>query len=164
MGVAGAGKSLVGRAFAHAIGVPFVDGDDFHPPANVARMAAGIPLGDADRAGWLELLAARLARARDEGTGLVLACSALKRSYRDRLRAGAAPAPVQIIHLAGPRALIADRLAHRAGHFMPPALLDSQLDTLEAPLPDEGAWVVDVDRSPDDIVATLAEHAARVPA
>ncbi|HET7456678.1 MAG TPA: gluconokinase [Gemmatimonadaceae bacterium] len=159
MGVAGSGKSVVGAALARALGVEFVDGDDYHSAANVDRMARGIPLTDDDRAGWLRALAARLGEARDAGVGLVVACSALKRSYRDVLRAGAAPVELRFVYLRGPRALIAERLAGRRGHFMPAALLDSQLEALEEPTPDEGAWTCDVRRSPAEIVAALVERA-----
>jgi gluconokinase len=153
MGVAGSGKSTIGAALARTLGVEFVEGDDYHPPENVERMARGIPLTDDDRAGWLRALASRLREAADAGTGLVMTCSALKRSYRDVLRAGAPD--VRFVFLRGPRALIADRLANRRGHFMPASLLDSQFATLEEPSPDEGAWVCDIRESPDDLVATL---------
>jgi len=142
MGVAGSGKSTIGAALAQALGVPFVEGDDFHPAENRARMAAGIPLTDEDRYGWLRALAGRLAQARQAGTGAVLACSALKRAYRDILRAGAPS--LRLVFLSGDRAVLAERLAARRGHFMPASLLESQLATLEAPTPDEGAWVVDI--------------------
>jgi gluconokinase len=153
MGVAGAGKSLIGARFAAALGAAFADGDDFHPPANVARMAAGIPLTDVDRAGWLTALAARLAAARRADEGLVVACSALKRAYRDVLRNGD-PA-LQLIFLTGPAPLIGDRLGARAGHFMPPALLASQLATLEPPEADEAPWVCEVADTPEHIVEHL---------
>jgi len=153
MGVAGSGKSTIGAALAAALGADFVEGDDYHPPANVERMARGIPLTDEDRAGWLRALAGQIRERRDAGRGLVLTCSALKRAYRDVLRA-AAP-DLQLVYLRGPRALIAQRLASRRGHFMPASLLDSQLATLEEPSPDEQAWVCDADESPQEIVAAL---------
>src|SRR3954466_5937299 len=134
MGVSGAGKSLIGAAFARELGVEFADGDDYHPAENVKRMQAGIPLADDDRAGWLRALAARIREARDAGDGLVLACSALKRSYRDVLRA-AAP-ELRLIFLEAPRALIAKLLTDRRGHSMPPSLVDSQFAALEEPSPD----------------------------
>jgi gluconokinase len=158
MGVAGSGKSLIGAAFAHALGVDFVEGDEFHPAENVRRMSSGVPLTDEDRAGWLRALAARIAAARVAGTGLVLTCSALKRSYRDVLRAEADD--LQFVFLRGPRALIAERLASRRGHFMPPSLLDSQFATLEEPSPDEEAWVCDVRESPQDLVAAIVARAS----
>jgi gluconokinase len=162
MGVAGAGKSLIGSALARALGVDFVEGDAYHPPENVARMAAGIPLTDDDRLGWLRALANRLGEAAAAGEGLVMACSALKRSYRDLLRAG--DPTVGFILLHGSEALLAERLAGRRGHYMPPSLLGSQLATLEVPTPDEGAWTCDIAAPPDAIVAELARLAARAPA
>lgn len=157
MGVSGAGKSLIGAAFARALGVEFVEGDKYHPDANVKRMAAGIPLTDADREGWLRALAARLREAKDAGTGLVMSCSALRRSYRDLLRAQAPE--LRFVFLKGERALLAERLRNRSGHFMPVSLLDSQLATLEEPLADEGAWVCDIRESPEDLVAALVARA-----
>lgn len=154
MGVAGSGKSVIGRALARALGVEFVEGDDYHPRENVDKMARGVPLTDSDRAGWLRALARRLADARAAGRGVVVACSALKRAYRDVLR-DAVGGPVRFIYLRGPRALIATRLSGRRGHFMPPELLDSQFATLEEPAADENAWTVDVSSSPETIVADL---------
>ena len=159
MGVAGAGKTLIGSRLARTLGVEFVEGDEFHPPANVAKMAAGVPLNDADRAGWLDALAARISRARRDDHGLVVAASVLKRAYRDVFRA-ADPA-VQFILLTAPRPVIADRLEHRTGHYMPPSLLDSQLAILEPPGADEQAWVYDNERSPDAIVADIAARIVR---
>lgn len=153
MGVAGSGKSTIGAAFASALDVPFVEGDDFHPPENVRRMALGIPLTDDDRAQWLRALAARLREAKDAGTGLVMSCSALKRAYRDVLRA--ADPEVEFVFLNGERSLVAKRLAGRRGHFMPPSLLDSQFAALEDPTPDEHALVCDIRKPPDDIVTAL---------
>lgn len=159
MGVAGAGKSLIGSALARALGVDFVEGDAYHPPENVARMAAGIPLTDDDRLGWLRALADRLGEAAAAEEGLVMACSALKRKYRDLLRAG--DPTVRFILLRGPEALLAERLAARRGHYMPASLLGSQLATLENPGPDEGAWACDVAATPDAIVAALVALATR---
>jgi len=141
MGVCGCGKSTVGERLARELGALFIEGDAFHPPANVARMAAGIALTDADRQGWLEALAAQLADARRAGRSVVLACSALKRRYRDVLRLGAPD--LRVVHLAGDRAMLAARLAARQGHYMPASLLDSQLATLETPDPDERAVTLD---------------------
>src|SRR5881227_98084 len=129
MGVCGSGKSLIGTELARALGSEFVEGDDLHPPHNVQRMAAGIPLTDDDRRGWLLAIAARLREAKRAGIGLVVSCSALRRSYRDVLRA-AGDADVRFVYLAGSRALVAERLAKRRGHFMPPTLLDSQFAIL----------------------------------
>lgn len=158
MGVSGAGKSLLGAALADALAIDFVEGDAYHPAENVARMSAGIPLTDEDRAGWLRALAGRIRDAKDAGTGLVLTCSALKRSYRDVLRAEASE--LQFVFLEGPRELISERLATRSAHFMPLALLDSQFAALEAPSPDEGAWVCDIMESPRDLVAALVARAS----
>ena len=150
MGVSGCGKSTVGAAFAAAIGGRFIDGDDLHPPENVAKMSAGVPLTDADRWPWLTLVGATL-------TGdVVVGCSALKRAYRDRIRAVAGP--VRFLHLAGSKAVIAARMAARPGHFMPLGLLDSQFAALEPPGPDEDAVTVDIDQSLDAIVAALLAH------
>jgi gluconokinase len=153
MGVSGSGKSLIGELFARALGVEFVEGDTYHSRENVARMAAGTPLTDKDRQAWLAAIAARLDDARRAGVGLVVACSALKRSYRDLLRAGTRD--VQFVYLEGDRALLADRIAGRRGHFMPASLLDSQLATLEPPAADEGPWVCDIAEPPEAIVAGL---------
>jgi gluconokinase len=156
MGVAGSGKTLIGRMLANALGVEFVEGDDYHPRENVERMKAGIPLTDENRAGWLQALAQRLREAREKGTGLVVSCSALKRAYRDVLRSGAPH--VRFVFLRGSRETIAARLTRRRGHFMPASLLDSQFATLEEPAPDEDVWVFDTGNSPprrivDGIVA-----------
>jgi gluconokinase len=153
MGVAGSGKSLIGAALAHALGIEFVEGDEFHSAENIERMSRGIALTDDDRARWLRSLAARLREAEKAGVGLVISCSALKRSYRDILRADASD--LRFVFLKGDRALIAKRLAGRRGHFMPPSLLNSQFATLEEPSPDENAWVCDIRKSPQDLVAAL---------
>lgn len=153
MGVAGVGKSLIGSRLASALGVAFADGDDFHSAENVAKMAAGIPLTDTDRAGWLAALAAVLADTRRAHDGLVLACSALKRMYRDILRHGAPD--LQLIFLTAPEPLVAARLETRTDHYMPPSLLASQLATLEPPTADESPWICDTSESPDAIVARL---------
>lgn len=159
MGVCGAGKSLIGAKLARELGVEFVEGDALHPPENVRRMAAGIPLTDDDRHDWLLAIAARLRGARREGVGLVASCSALKRKYRDLLRT-AGDADVRFVYLAGTRELLAERMTSRSGHFMPPSLLESQLATLEEPTPDERAWVCNTRNSPDAIVADLLTRVA----
>lgn len=158
MGVSGSGKSLIGLALARELDVDFVEGDEYHPAENVEKMAAGIPLTDDDRAEWLRALAARIREAKNAGTGLVLTCSALKRSYREILRGEVRE--LRFIFLKGPTALIAERLAGRRGHFMPPSLLESQLAALEEPSPDEHAWVCDIHKSPRDIVAALVTRAS----
>ncbi|MET7654372.1 MULTISPECIES: gluconokinase [unclassified Streptomyces] len=147
MGVAGTGKTTIGPLLAARLGVPYAEGDDFHPQANIAKMSAGTPLDDEDRWPWLDAIGAWA----DERAGLggVVSCSALKRSYRDRLRA-TAPGIV-FVHLAGDRALIEDRMAHRQGHFMPTALLDSQFATLQPLQTDEAGVVVDVFGGPEAI-------------
>ncbi len=157
MGVSGSGKSLVGAKLARGLDIEFVEGDGLHPPDNVKRMAAGMPLTDDDRRGWLIAIAARLREAKRAGIGLVVSCSALKRSYRDLLRSRV-EADVRFVYLAGSRALLAERLAQRRGHFMPPALLESQLSILEEPSPDERAWVCDISQAPDAIVADLVKR------
>jgi carbohydrate kinase (thermoresistant glucokinase family) len=149
MGVSGCGKSTVGEALAAALALPFIEGDRLHPPRNVALMAAGTPLTDADRAGWLQALAAELASA-GQGTGCVLSCSALKRRYRDVLRSGA-PA-LQLVHLAGSPELLHQRMRSRQGHYMPASLLQSQLQALEPPGPDEAAIVLDIQAEPSVLV------------
>ncbi len=159
MGVCGCGKSTVGGALAGALGVPFIEGDAFHPAANVAKMSAGRALDDADRAGWLDALAGQIGAARARGTGLVLSCSALKRRYRDLLRQ--ADPGLRFVHLHGPRELIAARLAGRAGHYMPPALLDSQLRDLEALEPGEAGIVVDIALSAGTLVERIIAAAGR---
>src|SRR5437764_11830581 len=159
MGVSGSGKTTIGARLARALGSEFVEGDDLHPPENVKRMTAGIPLTDDDRRGWLLAIAARLREAQRAGIGLVVSCSALRRSYRDVLRS-AGDADVRFVYLAGSRALVAERLAKRRGHFMPPTLLDSQFAILEEPSPDEQAWVCDIREPPQTIVADLVKRAA----
>jgi gluconokinase len=152
MGVSGAGKTTVGRALADSLDATFLDADDFHPPANVAKMRAGQPLDDADRAPWLARLHAELARRAARGEAVVLACSALKQAYRERI---SLDLDVRFVHLTGSREAIAARLASRSGHYMPPALLDSQFAALEAPA---DAITVDVDAAPDAVAARI--HAA----
>ncbi|MGW7433812.1 gluconokinase [Streptomyces sp. NPDC054861] len=149
MGVAGTGKTTIGPLVADALGVPYAEGDDFHPPANVAKMSAGVPLDDEDRGPWLDAIG-RWAHGR-VGLGGVVSSSALKRIYRDRLRA-AAPGAV-FLHLTGARELIERRMAERKGHFMPTALLDSQFATLQPLADDEAGVAVDVSGSPEEIAA-----------
>ena len=159
MGVAGSGKTLIGAALAHALDVEFVEGDEFHSEQSIAKMSAGIPLTDADRAEWLRTLAFRLRVHRRAGTGIVVTCSALKRAYREVLRGGAKD--IHFIFLKGPRDLISQRLASRGGHFMPASLLDSQLASLEEPAPDENAWVCDVTKPPAEIITDLVTRASQ---
>ncbi|MEV7280244.1 gluconokinase [Streptomyces sp. NPDC093111] len=147
MGVAGTGKTTIGPLVAEALGLPYAEGDDFHPAANVAKMSAGTPLDDTDREPWLDAIG-RWAHTR-AGLGGVVSSSALKRIYRDRLRA-AAPGVV-FLHLTGDRELIERRMAARKGHFMPTALLDSQFATLQPLGADEAGVAVDVTGTPEEI-------------
>jgi gluconokinase len=149
MGVSGCGKSSVGAALGPALGARYLDGDDLHPPSNITKMARGEALNDADRWPWLDLVGAELA-----APNMILGCSALKRVYRERIT-NAAGAPVCFIHLAGSQALIGGRMAARAGHFMPTALLESQFATLEPPMPDELAVTVSIDQPLEAIVADI---------
>lgn len=153
MGVSGSGKSEVGMRLAQALAARFIEGDSFHPSGNLAKMAAGIALGDDDRLGWLHTLRAEIERSWEDGVPAVLACSALKRRYRDILRSGGGE--VRFVHLHGERALIARRMGARTGHFMPAALLDSQLRDLEPLQADEAGVTLDVRDPPD----RLAEQA-----
>ncbi len=153
MGVSGSGKSTVGKLIAEALNARYAEGDSFHPPANVEKMRGGKPLDDTDRAPWLAAMAAAIRDWNARGETVVLACSALKRRYRDVLRSGG---DVRFIHLAGDKAAIAARLATRTGHYMPPTLLDSQFATLEPPGDDE-AITVSVDGSPAEIAARAVE-------
>jgi carbohydrate kinase (thermoresistant glucokinase family) len=147
MGVSGSGKSTVGAALAQRLGLPFVDADDLHPITNVDKMTAGIPLTDDDRWPWLAKVGEAMAAAAD--TGVVVACSALKHSYRDAIRSGAPAA--RFVLLSGSRELLESRLSRREGHFMPASLLESQLATLE-PLDSAEGIVVSIEGAPGEIV------------
>jgi gluconokinase len=147
MGVSGSGKTTVGLMLAHQLGVPFADADDFHTPAAKAKMAAGHPLNDDDRAPWLERLAQWLA---EESDGCVLACSALKRRYRDVLRSRSPK--LRFLHLAGEPAVVTQRVAHRIQHYMPASLVASQYATLEPLQPDEPGLAIDFTLGPERIV------------
>ena len=149
MGVAGCGKSTVGAAVAEQLNATYSDGDDLHPATNIAKMSAGTPLNDDDRAPWLDLVGTRL---READASILVGCSALKRIYRDRITQ-AAGGPVTFLHLHGARAVIEERMAARTGHFMPVALLDSQFATLEPLQDDELSVIVDIDQSFDAVVA-----------
>ncbi|WP_229401354.1 gluconokinase [Micromonospora okii] len=156
MGVSGAGKTTVARGIAARTGLVFAEADEFHSPASVARMRGGVPLDDAARLPWLRDLAGWMAARGAEGVSTVLACSALKRSYRDVLRQG--PPSVEFVHLDGPAEVIRERLAGRAGHYMPASLLESQLATLERHRPDESVLVLDVSLTPDELVSAAIER------
>jgi gluconokinase len=152
MGVSGSGKTTVGRELAGRLGVDYAEADEFHPQANIEKMAAGHPLTDDDRWPWLDAIARWIGE--HEESGGVVTCSALKRTYRDILTAGG---PVFFVHLTGSRAVIAARLNARKDHFMPPALLDSQIADLQPLGPDEPGIVLDIDTTPE----ALAEAAYR---
>jgi gluconokinase len=159
MGVSGSGKTSVGEGLAARLGAPFVEGDALHPAANVAKMAAGTPLTDDDRWPWLRAIAARIAE--EPAPVVVVACSSLKRAYRDLLRAESGR-PVAFVYLHGTEALLAERMNARTGHFMPPTLLESQLATLEDPRGEPGVVAVDIDAPVPEIVeAALAGLADR---
>jgi gluconokinase len=151
MGVSGSGKSTVGNLLAQQLGWTFVEGDDFHPPANVEKMHQGIPLNDNDRWPWLNAIHRRLEEADKQGENVVLACSALKHSYQHYL-AQFTPESICYVYLSGSEDLIRERLASRTGHFMNPKLLHSQFETLEPP---EQAIKVDIGGSPESIVKDI---------
>ncbi|RMI45784.1 gluconokinase [Actinomadura harenae] len=153
MGVAGSGKTTVGRLLAERLGWDFADADHFHPAANIAKMTAGIPLTDADRTPWLHTIAAWIDERRADGRPAVVTCSALKRSYRTLLT-GDRP-EVLPVFLDGDSALIALRMARRSGHFFRPGMLDGQFRVLERPAPDEHVLVLPVDAPADELVALV---------
>ena len=150
MGVSGAGKTTIGETLAARLGWRYEDADTFHPASNVAKMSAGHPLTDEDRWPWLKAIAAEVDRACAAGEHIVIGCSALKRSYRDVLMQGRTD--VRLVYLDGTQSLIADRLSHRKGHFMPPGLLISQFAALEPPTPDERTVTVSMDAEVEVIV------------
>jgi carbohydrate kinase (thermoresistant glucokinase family) len=157
MGVSGCGKSTVGRLLAKHTGWPFLDADDLHPPENIATMAAGTPLTDADREPWLDLVAAWIAERRVAGESGVVACSSLKRTYRDRLRQ--ADPDLRLVYLRSDQDMIATRLAQRRNHFFPPGLLAAQFADLEEPGHDECPIIVPIGQTPEaavgDVLAVL---------
>lgn len=153
MGVSGSGKSTIGRLLAERLGCPFYDGDDYHPPANIAKMAAGIPLDDSDRAEWLAALASLIAAGLAHGECGVIACSALKKRYRDVLRLD--ERQVYFVYLRGSFDAIQARLQSRQGHFMSASLLHSQFDALEEP---DEAIVVDATLEPERVLDTIMEQ------
>ena len=153
MGVSGSGKSTIGALLAEALGWPFADADGFHPAANVAKMAAGQPLTDADRWPWLDAIATHIGASRTAEQPVVVACSALRRAYRERLRAG--HGDLIFLHLAGAPEVIAARQAARQGHFMPPSLMASQFATLEDPAGEADAVTVSVVASPHEVVGNI---------
>lgn len=155
MGVSGCGKTTVASRLAQRLGWDFAEADTFHSAANVAKMSAGIPLTDDDRWPWLGAIAARIEAARASGRGCVVACSALKRRYRERLSGG--HHDVRFVYLQGDYDTVAARLSGRTGHYMPPTLLKSQYEALEEPAADENAIVLSIERSPDDLVPGIVK-------
>ncbi|MFM7014331.1 MAG: gluconokinase [Actinomycetota bacterium] len=149
MGVSGSGKTAVGLLLSKHLGIPFQDGDDLHPKSNVAKMSAGVPLTDEDRWPWLDLCAWELIKP----GGAIVACSALKRSYRDRIKARAEEAI--FVHLDGSSELLFERLSNRKGHFFKKEMLQSQLDTLEPLQPDENGFSVDISGSEDQVATQV---------
>ncbi|MBY5651624.1 gluconokinase [Rhizobium leguminosarum] len=159
MGVSGCGKSSVGEKLAEALHLAFVEGDALHPAANVEKMSKGIPLTDDDRMPWLDRIGEDIKASPEKREGIIVSCSALKRLYRDRLRA-AAGGNLFFVYLEGSRALLMKRMAERKGHFMPASLLDSQLATLEVPTGEPGVVTVDIDDTVEGIAATALEGLA----
>ncbi|MGO6682284.1 gluconokinase [Rhizobium leguminosarum] len=159
MGVSGCGKSSVGEKLAEALHLAFVEGDALHPSANVEKMSKGIPLTDEDRMPWLDRIGEDIKASLEKGEGIIVSCSALKRLYRDRLRA-AAGGNLFFVYLEGSRALLMKRMGERKGHFMPASLLDSQLATLEVPTGEPGVVTVDIDDTVDGITAIALEGLA----
>lgn len=151
-GVSGAGKTTVGKLLARELGWHFIEADDFHPTANIEKMRSGHPLSDGDRWPWLERLRQQIDRLLSSGENAVLACSALKRAYRDRLRVGD---EVKFVFLRGDYALVENQLRGRHGHFMNPTLLQNQFDDLEEPQPDEHALTIALGRTPEEIVEEI---------
>jgi gluconokinase len=156
MGVSGCGKSTLGALIAQRLRIPFLEGDTFHPPANVEKMRAGTPLEDDDRWPWLDRLGRALGEATSDKGVAVAACSALRRSYRERLYAATAM-PTRFILLDNSHDAIKERMAGRSGHYMPPSLLDSQFATLERPQPDEPAITLRTDATPEDLTAAALD-------
>ncbi|PCK77443.1 gluconokinase [Rhizobium sophoriradicis] len=159
MGVSGCGKSSVGEKLAEALHLAFVEGDALHPAANVEKMSKGIPLTDEDRMPWLDRIGEDMQASLGKGEGIIVSCSALKRLYRDRLRA-AVGGNLFFVYLEGSKALLTQRMGERKGHFMPVSLLESQLATLEVPTGELGVVTVDIDDTVDGIAATALEGLA----
>jgi gluconokinase len=153
MGVCGCGKTTVGKNLANLLGAEFIEGDDFHPVLNTVKMTSGIALTDDDRWPWLDGITARAADLLNTSNEIVICCSALKRSYRDRLRG--LDTQMKFVHLTGNRSLLQKRLAERQYHFMPPGLLDSQLAALEPPGEDEGPLIFDIADEPDELAKAI---------
>jgi len=156
MGVSGCGKSSVGLKISDALGMQFVEGDQLHPASNVEKMSKGIPLTDDDRMPWLDLIGETMKASLDREQGVIVSCSALKRTYRDRLRK-AVNGKLFFVYLSGSKELLAKRMGERRGHFMPSSLLESQLATLAVPTGEPGVVTVDI----DDTIEGIAETALR---
>jgi gluconokinase len=161
MGVSGSGKTEIGRRLAERLQLDFIEGDAFHSPQNIAKMSAGTPLTDEDRHEWLLALQQQLRQAAHTGMAVVLSCSALKRRYRDLLREGDAGLVFVLLH--GERALLAERMHQRRGHFMPASMLDSQLRALEAPQADEHVIAVEISETPEQIVDRIIAQCHALP-
>jgi gluconokinase len=151
MGVSGSGKSSVGENLAARLGVDFIEGDQLHPAANVEKMSKGIPLTDEDRWPWLDRIGGEIHESFERGEGIAVSCSALKRVYRERLRAEAG-GPLYFVYLDGSKELLTRRMGERKGHFMPPSLLESQLSTLEVPTGEPGVVTIGIDDTVEGIV------------
>jgi gluconokinase len=161
MGVSGSGKTSIAEAIAGRLVLHFVEGDALHPVANVEKMSHGIPLTDDDRMPWLDRIGAEITAAFERGEGIVVSCSALKRVYRDRLRREAGGS-LAFVYLEGSRELLTKRMGERKGHFMPTSLLESQLQTLQAPTGEPGVVTVDIDDSIDGIVDAAVQGLAEI--
>ncbi|NKK63981.1 gluconokinase [Rhizobium leguminosarum] len=159
MGVSGCGKSSIGEKLAEALHLAFIEGDALHPAANVEKMSKGIPLTDEDRMPWLDRIGEDIKASLEKREGIIVSCSALKRLYRDRLRA-AAGGNLFFVYLEGSRALLMKRMGERKGHFMPVSLLDSQLATLEVPTGEQGVVTVDIDDTVEGIAAKALKDLA----
>lgn len=155
MGVAGAGKTTIGRQLSTALGWPYYEADDFHSPANKEKMSQGTPLNDTDREPWLTAIRAAMDDCRQQGRSAVFSCSALKESYRSVLLAGTNADQVSLVFLSADRAVLLDRMKQREGHYMKPAMLESQLAILEPP---SNALVLAANQSPENIVAAIRQH------
>ncbi len=163
MGVSGTGKSTVGGAVAERLDLEFIEGDDFHPPANIEKMGAGVPLTDEDRLPWLRMLASLVEQRDASGTSTILTCSALRRSYRDILRGAVGHEPF-FLHLHADFDVLLERMGERTKHFMPSSLLQSQFDTLEPLETDESGTVVDVAPPIEDVVGEVVRVIRGLPA
>jgi gluconokinase len=161
MGVSGSGKTVIGADLAKVLAADFAEGDSFHPPENISRMSAGMPLRDEDRWGWLDAIAIEIANAEAKGRGLVVTCSALKRIYRDRLRL--ASRRLRFVYLEISRDAAAARVAARKNHFMPASLIDSQFADLQPPTGEEHVIALDATRPPAEIVALAAAALSKAP-